>query len=157
MAAQKTKKQTASEKHLNAVFSLIKKRDNLVVTDKLSPFNDTELRLIHEIMMEKSQGKRLISTQLAKRLGVTRSAVSQMVNRLERDGIVKRVPDDVDRKIAYVEIMEGSRKAYEAEIKACIAFVGGVVENYGTEKFEGMCALVEEFIDCMNEAKKASK
>ncbi len=148
------KKLTAKERYLRMVFTLIKKRDNLIISDKSNRFNDTELRLISEVLLEKSKGNRLISTQLAKRLGVTRSAVSQIVNRLEAEGIVKRVPDDVDRKIAYVEITDESLKAYEKDIKACTNFVGETVERYGAEKFEQMCAMVEEFIDCMNEMKE---
>lgn len=148
------KKLTAKERYLHMVFTLIKKRDNLVITDKSNRFNDTELRLLSEVLLEKSKGERLISTQLAKRLGVTRSAVSQIVNRLEAEGVVKRVADDVDRKIAYIEITDESMKNYEKDIKACTNFVGAAVESYGTEKFEQMCGMVEEFIDCMNATKE---
>ncbi len=151
MAVQTTKKRTSNEKYLNAVFALIKKRDNLVITNKFSRFNDTELRLINEILLEKTKGKRLISTQIAKRLGVTRSAISQIVNRLETDGVVKRVPDDVDRKIAYIEIIDDSLKSYQKEIKECADYVGGAVAKYGVEKFHTMCDMVQEFIDCMKE------
>ncbi len=149
------KKLTAKEQYLNMVFTLIKKRDNLVITDKSNRFNDTELRLIGEVLLEKNKGGRLISTQIANRLGVTRSAVSQIVNRLEAEGVVKRVPDDVDRKIAYIEITEESLKTYDKDIKACTNFIGSIVENYGVENFKKMCDMVEEFIHCVNEAKKA--
>lgn len=148
------KKLTAKEQYLNMVFTLIKKRDNLVITNKSNRFNDTELRLIGEVLLEKSKGGRLISTQIANRLGVTRSAVSQIVNRLEAEGVVQRVPDAVDRKIAYIEIAENSLKTYEKDFKECTNFIASVVEDYGAEKFKEMCAMVEDFIDRMNEAKK---
>ncbi len=148
------KKLTAKEQYLNMVFTLIKKRDNLVITDKNNRFNDTELRLIGEVLLEKSKGGRLISTQIANRLGITRSAVSQIVNRLEAEGVVQRVPDAVDRKIAYIEIAENSLKTYEKDFKECTNFIASAVENYGVEKFKEMCTMVEEFVDCMNEAKK---
>ena len=84
------------------VFSLLKKREEIIISDKKTRFSNTELRLLFEILTAKYEGKRLISTQLAKRLGVTRSAISQIVNRLEEEGVVRRVADDVDRKIAYI-------------------------------------------------------
>ncbi len=149
----KTKKISKNEKYLNAVFSLIKKRDNFVITTKSNRFNDTELRLIGEVLMEKAQGRRLISTQLAKRLGITRSAISQVVKRLEADGVVRRIPDEVDRKIAFVEVVEENLDAYRLDIKACSQLIGDAVETYGAEKFKLMCDMVGEFIDCMQAAK----
>ena len=57
----------------------------------------TEFRLLREIVMEGENGGKIISSQLARRLGITRSAVSQIVTKLEKKNIVKRV-DSPDRK-----------------------------------------------------------
>lgn len=50
------------------------------------PFNNTEMRLIGTIILNDECGKKLISTQIADNLGITRSAVSQIVNKLEKKG-----------------------------------------------------------------------
>lgn len=142
-----------NEKYLHSVFSLLKKRDSLTVADRKSRFNDTELRLMGEVLTAKYEGKRLISTQLAKLLGVTRSAISQIVNRLEEQGVVKRVPDDVDRKIAYIEITESTLSTYEEDLKTCADFIGGVVSAFGEEKFETMCESLNEFIVVLEQEK----
>ena len=92
-----SKSLTKNEKFLYEVFNLLKKRDELSLSAKETHFSDTELRMIAEILSAKVNGKRLISTQLAKLLGITRSAISQIVNRLEEEGVVRRVPDAVDR------------------------------------------------------------
>ena len=39
-----TKRLTTNEKHLGAMFTLLKKRESLALTGKNSQFNDTELR-----------------------------------------------------------------------------------------------------------------
>lgn len=140
-----------NEKHLTALFSILKRRDSIAFSDRKSHFNDTELRLISEVLSAKKENKRLISTRLAAKLGVTRSAISQVVDRLERKGVVKRVPDAVDRKIAYVEITEETLEAYKEDIEAAGRFVGRIVERFGKEKFERMCSLLEEFFDCIKE------
>ena len=142
-----------NEQYLSAVFSMIKKSDGIIVSDKKTHFNDTELRLIGEVLSAKSEGKRLISTQLAVRLGVTRSAISQIVNRLEEAGVVKRVADAVDRKIAYIEVTDETMETYNADIQACGSFVGKVVRKFGEEKFEEMYSLIEEFIGLIEEEK----
>lgn len=151
---KRSKKLTANERYLNAMFTLLKQRDSLVLTGKHTQFNDTELRLIGEVLSAGTEGKRLISTQLAVRLGVTRSAISQIVNRLEGQGVIVRVPDARDKKIAYVEIAESTLRAYQKEINACAAFAGDVVKAYGEEKFERLCALFGEFMTCVGAKKE---
>lgn len=134
------------EEYLIRIFSLLKKRENLVFNDKKSRFNNTEIRLLSEIIAAKYENRRLISTQLAKIIGVTRSAVSQIVNNLEQQGVVRRVPDEIDRKIAYVEISEEMIEAYGQDLENCKAFVKEVVDEFGEERFTKMSEAYEEFI-----------
>ena len=147
---------TENEKgYLKDTFHIMKNMMNLTLADKKTNFNSTEIRLLGEILEAKEQGKRLISTQLAKLIGVTRSAISQIVNRLESQGIVKRVADDVDRKIAYVEITESALETYGEDLKICADFVGRVVKRFGEEKFAAMCGLFDEFYTAI-ETEKAN-
>ena len=141
------KKMEAQQKNLKALFTLMHRVDLLSVSDCKTSFSSTEMRLMGEILNASYMGKRMISTQLAKTLGVTRSAISQIVNRLEREGVVKRLPDDVDRKIAYVELTEQTLKMYKDDIKVCVAFVDKVVEKFGAERFNEMCASLNDFCD----------
>lgn len=154
MSEKKTQK---NEKYLNALFALLKKRDNVIISDRKTHYNDTEIRLLTEVILAKERGERLISTQIAKILGVTRSAISQVVNRLEKEGVVKRVADAVDRKIAYVEVTDGTLALYEEDKKVCLNFIARVVHKVGEEKFDALCALFEQFMDAVEEEKKTSE
>lgn len=145
---------TANEKYLNKIFQLLRKRETVAITGKKAGFNDTELRLVGEVLSAKVAGKRLISTQLATALGVTRSAVSQIVNRLEERGVVRRVADEVDRKIAYIEVTDDVLAQYQQELKSYASFAGGLVRKYGVEKFNTMCDMVNDFMDLFEEEKK---
>ena len=136
---------TGNEKYLNDIFMIMKQMNDLTVADKETRFNHTEMRLLGEIMASRYVGKRLISTQLADLLGLTRSAISQIVNRLESQGIVQRVADDVDRKIAYIEVTEEALKNYGDDLKICVEFVGKVVKKFGVERFNIMCSAFEDF------------
>ena len=147
-------KAQVNEKYLNAVFSMMKKRDGIMVADKKTRFNDTELRLISEVLSAKQGGNRLISTQLATKLGVTRSAISQIVNRLEETGVLKRVPDAVDRKIAYIEITDETLEIYREDLEKCQDFIERVVRNFGEEKFQTMYTLLNDFIEVLEKEKK---
>ena len=147
-------KATGEDKYLNDIFTMMKYMDNVTISDRVTRFSNTEIRLIGQILAFRYVGKRLISTQLAKLLGITRSAVSQMVNRLEAERILRRVPDEVDRKIAYIEVTDEMLETYSEDLAACKAFIGKVVKKYGVEKFNLMVGYYIEFFELLNEEKE---
>ena len=134
------------EKYFNKIIEISRKREAIAFT-KNSPFNHTEIRLIGEITLEERKGKKLISTELAKRLGVTRSAISQIVNKLEGKGVVKRVADEVDRKIAYIELTDETKKAYANEREKWREKVSAIVQEFGEENIDKLLQQMNEFID----------
>lgn len=143
---EKMTKLERNEKYLHMAFTALKKCGHLELTPKTTHFNNTEMRLITEILDAKYKGERLISTQLAKKLGVTRSAISQIVNHLEEQGVVKRVADDVDRKIAYIEATDKMLEEYNADIAICTEFMGKLVRDFGEDDFYKMCELLNNFM-----------
>ena len=146
---KKTKKMSVNEGYVRAFYEIMKKSEGLYLTTKNARFSDTELRLIAEVSAASYENNRLISTQIADRLGITRSAVSQIVNNLEKRGVVKRVADEVDRKIAYIELTEETYAAYEKEWNLCMQFAGKCVKKFGEDKFTQMCDLFNEFFEIL--------
>ena len=59
--------------------------------------------------------------QLAERIACVKSNVTQLVDRLESDQLVRRVPDPSDRRSVRAEITDEGRVRYEAGMKALIA------------------------------------
>ena len=134
-----------NEEYLSKIFAMCKKMESVAMVKGKTELNTTELRLVGEIIFANCEGKRLISTQLAKRLCITRSAVSQIVNNLESRGIVKRVADSVDRKIAYVELTDSSLAVYEATKESAEQAVGKIVETFGRENLDKLLELSDKF------------
>lgn len=143
--------ESKEEMYLVKIFDIIKAKNRIVFHDGEMNFNDTELRLISEIVSATYEGKRLISTQLADALGITRSAVSQIVNRLEERGVVQRVADDIDKKIAYIIIAEDILDTYGEDLKNCYEFLHKAIGSFGEERFFRMCDDFEQFIGAINE------
>ena len=56
--------------------------------------------------------------QLAERIACVKSNVTQLVDRLEADQLVRRVPDPSDRRSVRAEITEQGRSRYEAGMEA---------------------------------------
>jgi len=124
------------------------------LTKAKSHFNNSEMRLLGEVILAGYNGKRIISTQLASRLGVTRSAVSQMVNKLEARGVVKRVPDEIDRKIAFIELSDQALVFYNEEKQVCSDFVGELIETMGADKLDQLMELTNLFVETVVKLKK---
>ena len=143
--------QSKEEAYLARIFAIMKARNRIVFHDGKTHFNDTEIRLISEIVSAMYEGKRLISTQLADLLGITRSAVSQIVNRLEEQGVVQRVADDVDKKIAYIQLADGVLETYGEDLSICFRFLNKVIGKFSEERFFRLCNDFEDFIYLMND------
>jgi DNA-binding MarR family transcriptional regulator len=59
-------------------------------------------------------GKAIPLSELAARVNCVRSNVTQMVDRLEADGLVRRTPDPGDRRVILAELTEEGRKRQAA-------------------------------------------
>ena len=70
---------------------------------------------------------------------------------------MKRVADDVDRKIAYIEITEETLSTYKKDLDLCVEFANKVVEEFGEEKFESMYAMFHDFCDVLEKTAATMK
>ena len=135
------------ETYLGKIQNMTRTMQNVVFVRGKKSFNNSEMRMLEEIVAADKKGERLISTELADKVGVTRSAISQMVNRLSAKGLVKRVPDDVDKKIVYIELDGKAKEMYLAQRKKMGEVVNKVINDFGVDKANQMIKLVEEFSD----------
>lgn len=148
-------RENKKEKYFFQISYFLKMKEDLFFADKQTSLTRTEKRMLFEILFAKQHGERLISTQLAKRMGVTRSAVSQMVMRLEKAGIISRSPVEGDKKTAYVDVTDGALKKYAKEMDDYLQGLDELIQTFGVERFENMFTSFMEF--CALAQKKARK
>lgn len=60
---------------------------------------------------------RMKVSDLSQKMGLTNSTVSGIIDRLESQGMVKRVRSQEDRRVVYVEIMPEVKGAFEKNFK----------------------------------------
>lgn len=137
---------------MQEIYAIGKRLEELKIFHRAMPFNNTEMQMMREIIAAKERGSRVISSGLAKLLGITRSAVSQMVNKLESKGVVRRVPDSRDKKIAYIELSDKARSIYEESRARVNGLLERIVAKLGEEKVEHFITGTNEFIDAFCEA-----
>lgn len=137
---------------MQEIYAIGKRLEELKIFHRAMPFNNTEMQMMREIIAAKERGSRVISSGLAKLLGITRSAVSQMVKKLESKGVVRRVPDSRDKKIAYIELSDKARSIYEESRARVNGLLERIVAKLGEEKVEHFITGTNEFIDAFCEA-----
>lgn len=115
-------------------FELMRSLENVDFFAGVSNLSRTEFHLLREVILEAEKGKNIISSELARRLGITRSAVSQIVTKMEQRGIVNRVSSPTDRKIAYICLSESSMAVFEEQCKLANETMKRIVELYGEDK-----------------------
>lgn len=137
---------------MREIYNIAKRLEGIKIFKHAFPFNNTEMQMMKEIVRVKEEGKRIISSDLAKELGVTRSAVSQIVNKLEKQDIVRRVPDDRDRKIAYIELSESARGVYEHMKNEVNRIMAHIIEKLGEGRVNDFIECADDFLGAFDEA-----
>ncbi len=115
--------------------------------------NASEKRLVDAVFDASEKGERLISIQLAERLGVTRSAISQAINRLEEKQILQRVKDKKDKKIAYIEFTPAMRQSLDEQKASILAGLQKAMEKMGSSETEYFIRSADKFLRLYEEAK----
>lgn len=135
--------------HVIKLLQTIKEMENLEFFSENDVLRKTEFRLLQEVIVEGEKGNMLISAELARRLRITRSAVSQIVCKLEARGIVKRIPDEVDRKIAYVQLTDETLALFNRQLVRINKFMERVVKEYGEDRIAELIRSYDEFAAVM--------
>lgn len=90
-------------------------------------------------------GSRL--TELAARARVSRPAMAELVDDLQRLGVVERRPDPSDRRAKLIVLTDQGRDA----VRAGDAIIAGLEAEYagivGAEEFDGLCAVLQQLVD----------
>lgn len=103
--------------------SVLKKRLNEADVSHVKPAYVWSL-----INLWKEDGLKVVD--LGRRSGLEASTMSGLLDRMERDGLVVRVPDPLDRRVLRINLTDEGKRVREPVI--------GVVERLLTEMFDGI-------------------
>ena len=140
--------------YLIKCFQLMRNMENIDFFAGVHELSRTEFRLLREVILEEEKGKSIISSELARRLGIPRSAVSQIVTKMEKDGVVNRVASPTDRKIAYIKLSNNSRAVFEEQCKEANETMSRTVAEVGEDKAKAFFDLYEEFRKAIDKVMK---
>lgn len=141
-------------KYFIKLLQSIKELDELDFFMGRSKLSQTEFRLLLEVILEGEKGCDIISSELARRLGITRSAVSQIVTKLEEKNIVKRTASPVDRKIAYIRLSDAAVSVFNEQCKRVNTVMEKVVGEYGEDRLHSLIKEYDAFADVFARVRK---
>ncbi len=131
--------------YLLKLFHLVKDLGDIDFFWGKAKLSRTEFRILWEVANEQCEGRDIISSELARRIGITRSAVSQIVAKLEKNGIVKRVGSEYDRKIAYIRLTDEAKETFLQQARQANEFAERVLVEFGKERLDKLLAESREF------------
>lgn len=107
-------------------------------------------------LAEESVGKKedMIMSKLSSHCGLTRPALTQIINRLEIEGYVRRKPSLDNRREVIVMITERGLRKVQEEKKLIYDFFTDVVNRMGKEETKQFITLLDEFFTIIIESKK---
>lgn len=136
------------------LFKTIEDVDSFKLFGDSATLSGTEVRLLREVVSERSKGRDIISSELARRIGVTRSAVSQLVTKLEERDILVRTAAPDDKKIAYIRLSEHALTAFEAQCREINGLLEACVEKFGKDRARRLSVDAADFIDLMKKGRE---
>ena len=136
------------------LFGFVQEVEDLKFFGDPAKFSKTEGRLLREVITEYAKGRDIISSELSRRLGVTRSAVSQLVTKLEKQDIVKRVAAPDDKKIAYVRLSDSAMETFEAKCREVNALLDACASKFGKDRMQRLSVDSADFIALVREARE---
>ena len=131
--------------YLLKLFHLVKDLGDIDFFWGKAKLSRTEFRILWAVANEQCEGRDIISSELARRIGITRSAVSQIVAKLEKNGIVKRVGSEYDRKIAYIRLTDEAKETFMQQARQANEFAERVLAEFGRERLDKLLDESREF------------
>ena len=131
--------------YLLKLFHLVKDLGDIDFFWGKAKLSRTEFRILWEVANEQCEGRDIISSELARRIGITRSAVSQIVAKLEKNGIVKRVGSEYDRKIAYIRLTDEAQETFLQQARQANEIADRVLAEFGKERLDKLLDESREF------------
>ncbi|MFJ7887357.1 MarR family winged helix-turn-helix transcriptional regulator [Lysinibacillus xylanilyticus] len=121
--------------------------------DKLSELGFEDIRPVHGFMFKYITPNGATGIELAEYLGITKQAVSNMVDYLEKSGYVMRKANPTDKRGKIIVLTERGWLVVKAKEKIITEIEARWIEYIGTERMQMLKEDLSTFINKENEGK----
>ena len=120
----------------------------------LQPFGLTDAHFnVLMLLKHHTLDGRITQTELGNMLLVNRANITGLIDRMEKAGLVRRIPDPADRRVNYIEMTEEGIKALEKANKAYYERIQEIMSSLSDSDYTSLCSLLETIRDRMRNGK----
>ncbi len=98
-----------------------------------------------------SNGQPVMPTLIAKKLGITLAAVTHLLNSLDKQGYIERIPSPDDRRVVYVGLSKKGAEALGRIKNHHDEKLRGLIEHLGVSDSAGLIRLIGKVSDYMKQ------
>lgn len=108
-------------------------------------------------MKEKEGIDKVKMSDISRRMGISKPAATQAVDRLVEREMVKRINDENDRRTVYIQITEKGEAGFKAELDRNLCVIDKVIDNMGENDAGEFIRLFTKFKQSMDDAVRESE
>ncbi|WP_338749393.1 MarR family winged helix-turn-helix transcriptional regulator [Bacillus sp. FJAT-52991] len=149
--------QVFSELDLTSLLSLSFSASINELHDKLSELGFEDIRPAHGFMFKRITPDGATGIELAEYLGITKQAVSKMVDYLEKRGYVMRQTHPTDKRGKIIVLTERGWLVMKAKEEILTEIEQRWIDNIGTERMQMLKEDLTKLVYEENEGKSSSK
>lgn len=106
---------------------------------------------MHSIFRQDPTAQQVAIGDLVKRIGVSKPAITQNINKLEDKGLVQRVTLKSDRRATYVQFTDKGTQLFDNQNKNIKCMMQNITDKMGKDDTEEFIRLLDKFKDVMKE------
>lgn len=95
------------------------------------------------VLIALKHGQAFTQAELARIAQVEQPSMAQLLNRMERDGLVERIPDPADRRVRLVSLTDSARKRMPKAKAVMDAMSNEALKGFSTSDIQTLDALVK--------------
>lgn len=104
-----------------------------------------------QILQFIKQHEQVTSTQIAQTMGVGKSAITALVNRLVQKEFIERKRNEADRRVVYLRLTDNGNNVVTATEKELYQFIEDKLSHFPVEDIEGFLHALEKLSDLMTD------
>ncbi|EJS45381.1 MarR family transcriptional regulator [Bacillus toyonensis] len=148
--------QVCNELDLKSLLSLSFSTSINELHDRLSELEFEDIRPVHDFMFKCITPSGATGIELAEYLGITKQAVSKMVDYLEKSGYVMRQTYPTDKRGNIIVLTERGWLVVQAKEEILAEIEGSWIENIGAERMQMLKEDLTKLVYEANEGKLSS-
>jgi len=90
-----------------------------------------------------NQGKPVMISQISAKLDISNAAATQMIDSLEKHGLVERFDDESDRRVTLVRLTETGKISLKASFQQTATYLDGLFKHLGEEDTQHLMRLMD--------------